>query len=146
VTDVTDATTGDTRPHATTMAVDGCGPHAAGRPGPDGAQTTRGGPVVLPPKTLARIAGPLHLLLIVAAAFALSVRSDIVEPDAAATAANIRASATLFRVSFVVDLTANLLYLLTAMALYLLFRHVHALAAAMVTFVAVSVAVGSLNL
>jgi hypothetical protein len=102
---------------------------------------------VLPPKTLARIAGPLYLLLIVAAAFALSVRSAVVEPDAAATAANIRASATLFRVGFVVDLTANLLYLLTAMALYLLFRRVHALAAAaMVTFVAVSVAVGSLNL
>jgi Domain of unknown function (DUF4386) len=103
---------------------------------------------MLLPKTLARIAGPLYLLLIVAAAFALSVRSSIVEPDAAAaTADNIRASATLFRVSFVVDLTANLVYLLTAMALYLLFRHVHGLvAAAMVTFVAVSVAVGSLNL
>jgi hypothetical protein len=101
----------------------------------------------LPPKTLARIAGPLYLLLIVAAAFALSVRSAVVEPDAAATAANIRASATLFRVGFVVDLAANLLYLLTVMALYLLFRRVHALAAAaMVTFVAVSVAVGSLNL
>jgi hypothetical protein len=103
---------------------------------------------MLPPRTLARIAGPLYLLLIVAAAFALSVRSAIVEPDAAAaTADNIRASATLFRVSFVVDVAANLVYLLTAMALYLLFRHVHALvAAAMVTFVAVSVAVGSLNL
>jgi hypothetical protein len=104
--------------------------------------------VMLPPRTLARIAGPLYLLLIVAAAFALSVRSAIVEPDAAAaTADNIRASATLFRVSFVVDLVANLVYLLTAMALYLLLRHVHELvAAAMVTFVAVSVAVGSLNL
>jgi Domain of unknown function (DUF4386) len=103
---------------------------------------------MLPPKTLARIAGPLYLLLIVAAAFALSVRAAIIEPDAAAaTADNIRASATLFRVSFVVDLTANLIYLLTAMALYLLFRHVHELvAAAMVTLVAVSVAVGSLNL
>jgi hypothetical protein len=99
------------------------------------------------PKTLARIAGPLYLLLIVAAAFALSVRSAIVGPDAAATADNIRASATLFRASFVVDLTANLIYLLTAMALYLLLRHVHGLvAAAMVTLVAVSVAVGSLNL
>jgi hypothetical protein len=100
------------------------------------------------PKTLARVAGPLYLLLIVAAAFALSVRSGIVEPGAAAaTADNIRASATLFRASFVVDVAANLVYLLTAMTLYLLFRHVHELvAAAMVTFVAVSVAVGSLNL
>jgi hypothetical protein len=103
---------------------------------------------MLPPRTLARIAGPLYLLLIVAAAFALSVRSTIVEPEAAAaTADNIRVSATLFRVSFVVDLIANLVYLLTAMALYLLFRHVQGLvAAAMVTLVAVSVAVGSLNL
>ena len=40
--------------------------------------------MMLPPKTLARIAGPLYLLLIVMAAFALSVRSAIVEPDAAA--------------------------------------------------------------
>jgi hypothetical protein len=100
------------------------------------------------PKLLARVAGPLYLLLIVAAAFAVSVRAAIVEPGAAAaTADNIRASATLFRVSFVVDVFANLVYLLTAMALYLLFRHVNqVVAAAMVVFVAVGVAVGSLNL
>jgi Domain of unknown function (DUF4386) len=50
-------------------------------------------------KTLARIAGALYLVMAVCAGFAeLYVRSRIVESgDAAATADNIRASATLFR-------------------------------------------------
>jgi hypothetical protein len=100
-------------------------------------------------KTLARIAGALYLVMAVCAGFAeLYVRSRIVEPgDAAATADNIRASATLFRLGFVVDLVQATFYLLTAMALYLLLRHVKPLvAAAMVTLVAVSVAIQSLNL
>jgi hypothetical protein len=100
-------------------------------------------------KTLARIAGALYLVMAVCAGFAeLYVRSRIVESgDAAATADNIRASATLFRLGFVVDLVQATFYLLTAMALYLLLRHVKPLvAAAMVTFVAVSVAIQCLNL
>lgn len=58
------------------------------------------------PKTLARIAGSLYLIMFVGAVFAGSVvRTRIVLPgDAAATADNIRASATLFRVGFVIDL------------------------------------------
>ena len=101
-----------------------------------------------PAPSLPRLSSLLYLSLIVAAAFALSVRSSIAHPgDAAATADAIRASSALFRLSFVVDLGANLLFLLTAMALFLLLRHVNQLAAAaMVTIVAVSVAVGSLNL
>jgi Domain of unknown function (DUF4386) len=101
-----------------------------------------------PPKTLARIAGLLYLILVVAAAFPEIMRAATVESgDAAATADNIRASATLFRLSFVSDLMASIAFLLTAMALYLLLRHVNQLvAAAMVTFVALSVAVGSLNI
>lgn len=101
------------------------------------------------PRSLARIAGLLYLLMACCAGFAeFYVRARIVVPgDATATADNIRASATLFRVGFVVDLVQATVFLLTAMALYLLLRHVHQLvAAAMVIFVAVSVAIQYLNL
>jgi hypothetical protein len=104
---------------------------------------------VVATKTLARIAGCLYLIVAVGGVFAeLYVRSGIVVPgNAAATADNIRASATLFRVGFVSDLVQATFLLLTAMALYLLLRHVNRLvAAAMVTFVAVSVAIMCLNL
>jgi hypothetical protein len=100
-------------------------------------------------RTLARIAGVLYLTVAVCSLFAeLYVRSGVVVPgDAAATADNIRASATLFRLGFVVDLVQATCFLLTAMALYLLLRHVNRLvAAAMVTLVAVSVAIMCLNL
>jgi len=100
-------------------------------------------------KRLARIAGSLYLIVAVLGGFAeLSVRSSIVTPgDAAATADNIRASATLFRLGFVSDLVQATCFLLTAMALYLLLKHVNTLvASAMVTFVAVSVAIMCLNL
>src|SRR5262249_11809896 len=66
--------------------------------------------------------------------------------DAAATADNIRASAMLFRAGFIGDLMAATFWLLTAMALYLLLRHVNQLAAAaMVTFAAVGAAIMGLN-
>jgi hypothetical protein len=78
----------------------------------------------------------------------LVVRDGIVEAgNAAATAENIRGSATLFRLGFVADLVQATVFLLAAMALYLLLRHVNELVAgAMVVFVAVSVAVICLNL
>jgi hypothetical protein len=104
---------------------------------------------MIPTRTLARTAGVLYLLVALCSMFAeLYVRSAIVVPgDAAATADNIRASATLFRLGFVVDLVQATCFLLTAMALYLLLRHVNRLvAAAMVTLVAVSVAIMCLNL
>ena len=100
-------------------------------------------------RTLARIAGSLYLVVAVGGMFAeLVVRSRIVEPgNAAATADNIRASATLFRAGFAADLVQAIFFLFTAMALYLLLRHVQELLArAMVVFVAVSVAIMSLNL
>jgi hypothetical protein len=66
--------------------------------------------------------------------------------DAAATAGNIRASATLFRVGFASDMVAATCWLLLAMALYLLLNHVHQLAAAaMVTFTAVGAGIQYLN-
>jgi len=99
------------------------------------------------PKTLARIAGLLYLGTSVPFVFAVQVRSRIIEPGhAAATADNIRASATLFRVALVADLVSWAGFLVTALALYLLLKHANQLAAvAMVAFVAVMVAVGYLN-
>jgi len=101
------------------------------------------------PKTLGRIAGSLYLVVAVLGGFAeLYVRSSVVVAgDAAATADNIRGSATLFRVGFVSDLVQATFFLLTAMALYLLLRDVHELVArAMVVIVSVSVAIICLNL
>ena len=100
-------------------------------------------------KGLARIAGSLYLVVAVLGGFAeLYVRSGVVVAgDATATADNIRDSATLFRVGFVSDLAQATFFLFTAMALYLLLRHVHELVArAMVVIVAVSVAIICLNL
>ncbi|MFD0772845.1 DUF4386 domain-containing protein [Streptomonospora algeriensis] len=100
------------------------------------------------PKTLARIAGSLYLLVAVFTVFAGVVNTRLVEPgNAAATADNIRASVALFRIGFLSELVGAVCFLLTAMVLYRLLKHVsRAAAAAMVTVVAVSVAIQSLNL
>jgi hypothetical protein len=100
-------------------------------------------------KRLARIAGVLYLGVAVLGGFAeLVVRDGIVElGHPAATANNIRESATLFRTGYVADLAQATLFLFTAMALYLLLRGVSELVArAMVLIVAVSVAIICLNL
>jgi len=104
---------------------------------------------MIAPRTLARTAGALYLVVVVAAIFPhFYVRARIVESgDAAATADNLRASAGLFRLGVASDLVANTFFLFTAMALYLLLKHVHQpVAAAMVVFVAVSVAIGCATL
>jgi hypothetical protein len=100
-------------------------------------------------KRLARIAGSLYLVVALLGGFAeLYVRARSVVPgNAADTADNIRASATLFRLGFASDLVQATFFLFTAMALYLLLRHVNELVArAMVVIVAVSVAIICLNL
>ncbi len=80
--------------------------------------------------------------------FAGLVNTRIVESgNASATAHNIETSATLFRIGFVSELAGATAFLSTALVLYLLLKHVNQMAAAaMVTFVAVSVAIQSLNL
>jgi Domain of unknown function (DUF4386) len=100
------------------------------------------------PRTLARIAGLLYLVVAVTAFFGVYVQSRIVESgDAAATAKNIAKSTTLYRWGFVSDLVQHTFFLFTALALYMLLRHVNQLvAAAMVIIVAVSVAIQSLNM
>jgi hypothetical protein len=100
-------------------------------------------------KRLASIAGSLYLGVAVLGGFAeLVVRERVVElGHPAATAESIRESAALFRAGFVADLMQATLFLLTAMALYLLLRRVNELVArAMVVIVSVSVAIMCLNL
>ncbi|MGH8881398.1 MAG: DUF4386 family protein, partial [Stackebrandtia sp.] len=74
---------------------------------------------MVPPRTLARIAGLLYLVVAVGGLFAITVNNGIAEAgDPAATADNLRASATLYRLSIVGNLVAGTFWLFTAMALY----------------------------
>jgi Domain of unknown function (DUF4386) len=98
---------------------------------------------------LARVAGLLYLIVAVCGGFSeLYVRSSVMVPgDAAATAAKVSASATLFRVGFVTDLVSITCFLLLALTLYALLSHVsHQIALSMMVIVAVSVAIMSLNM
>jgi len=98
-------------------------------------------------KVLARLAGILYFLIGGAAFNEGYVLPRIVRPgDAAGTAGNIRASATLFRLGVLGDLTAGTFWLLAGLALYALLHQVHRLAAlAMVTFAAVGAGIQILN-
>jgi hypothetical protein len=101
------------------------------------------------PKRLARVAGLFYVGLLVFSGFAwFGVRERLIVPgDAATTAENIAANATLFRVGFVSDLVGITFYLLLGMALYMLLRHVNtSVAAAMMVFVALGTAIYSANM
>ncbi len=76
---------------------------------------------------LARIAGSLYFIYIVIHVFAdvLGRSRIIVYGDAAATAENILASVWQFRIGFMLDLFAAILFLLTAWALYRLLKPVN---------------------
>jgi hypothetical protein len=100
-------------------------------------------------RRLARIAGLLYLLVAVTGGFSeLYVRARARVPgDAAATADNVAASATLFRVGAVADLVSVTCFLVLALVLYRLLRPVGANAAlAMLVLNAVSVAAMTANL
>ena len=99
-------------------------------------------------KSLARVAGILYLMMALTTAIAGYARGSlVVSGDPSATTSHLRSAATLFRVGVTADLVSATLFLLTAMALYVLVRDVDRLAAAaMVTFVAISVAIQALNL
>ena len=75
----------------------------------------------------ARMAGFLYLIYMVLHIFADVIGRSrlIVYGDAATTAKNIMASAWQFRIGFMLDLFAALLFLLTAWALYLLLKPVN---------------------
>ena len=99
-------------------------------------------------KKTARIAGLLYLLTVVFGILAEFVRSTlIVYGDAAATAHNIMASESLFRIGFVSDLIMMTCYLLLALILYVLLKPVNKnLASLFVLFTLVSVAIMCINM
>ncbi|MDQ7903970.1 DUF4386 family protein [Phytohabitans sp. ZYX-F-186] len=76
------------------------------------------------PRTLARTAGLLYLIVAVTGGFAeLYVRSGALVPgDAAATAANIAESATLFRAGFATDLVNITCVLLVGLTMHALLK------------------------
>jgi Domain of unknown function (DUF4386) len=80
----------------------------------------------LAPQTLARTAGALYLVIIVAGIWSeMSVRVALIVPgDAAATAANVLASQGLFRASFIADTIMALSDVILAVLLYVIFRPV----------------------
>lgn len=101
------------------------------------------------PKRLARIAGLFYLGQLVLSGFSqMYVRPSVfVAGDATATADNVRASATLFRIGLATDLAGLTCFLLMGMTLFFLLRTVDQRAAlAMVIFVAVGVALGAVDL
>jgi hypothetical protein len=79
------------------------------------------------PKRLARIAGVLYLVVAVFAAFAFNYATGTVYMmgDAAATAQKLMANGGLVRAGVVADLIQATAWIFTAMALYLLLRHVN---------------------
>jgi Domain of unknown function (DUF4386) len=100
-------------------------------------------------KALARTAGALYLLLAVLGGFSeLYVRDGVDVPgNAAATAANIVQSETLFRVGALTDLVGITVFLVLGLILFSLLRPVSPLASTtMLVFVAVAVAVMTLNM
>jgi hypothetical protein len=78
------------------------------------------------PRTYARIAGLLYLIIIVCAGFSEGyVRSSLIVPgDAAATAGNIMAHEWLFRAGFVGDLIAFITDAVVALLFYVLLKPV----------------------
>jgi hypothetical protein len=78
-------------------------------------------------KKTTRMAGLLYLIYIIFHVFAdvIGRSKIIVYGDAAATAKNIVASAWQFRIGFMIDLFAAVLFLLTAWALYMLLKPVN---------------------
>jgi hypothetical protein len=97
------------------------------------------------PKTLARIAGGLYLLLAILGGWAqLAARASIYIPgDAAATANNIVANETLFRLSIAADIGMALSFVLLGLALHRLLAPENAAwATRMLVFI--SVAAGSI--
>src|SRR5207237_5873823 len=74
-----------------------------------------------------RLAGLLYLIVVVAGVFTLKIVPDgiLVPGDAAATADHLRASETLFRFAMLIDVLAEVLFLIVVVALYRLLKDVH---------------------
>ena len=101
-----------------------------------------------PTDKAARVAGAIYLSMAVTAPFSLIYipRTLIVRADATATADNILAHETLFRLGIVADLITSVIFVLLVMALYRLLSGVNKThASLMVALVLVSAAVGFVN-
>ena len=97
---------------------------------------------------LARIAGAIYLSMVVTGPFSLIYVPTklIIKGNAAATAANILAHETMFRLAIFADLVGQVIFICLAVALYRLLREVsRPWAWLMVAFVLVSAAVCFLN-
>jgi Domain of unknown function (DUF4386) len=100
------------------------------------------------PKRLARIAGVLYLLVGIFGGFAEGYvyPKMYVAGDAAATAGNVVANPGLVRLGVVADLVDQTLFVLLALTLYILLRHVNKGAArVMVVLVALAAGIECLN-
>ena len=99
------------------------------------------------PLTYARLAGILYLLVVPLGIFSLFVSSKLsVSGDAGATASNILAFESLFRLGIVSDLLASLVMLAVVLVLYKLFEPVNKnMARLMVIFVLIAVPIVMLN-
>src|SRR6266568_1139063 len=103
---------------------------------------------VHPTDKAARVAGAVYLSLVLTAPFSLLYVPGklIVRGNAAATADNILAHETLFRLAILADLVGQVIFICLAIALYRLLSGVNKTwAGLMVAFVLVSAAVGFLN-
>src|SRR6184192_1683340 len=101
-----------------------------------------------PIKKAARIAGAIYLSMVVVGPFSLIYVPSklIVHGNAAATADNILAHETMFRLSILADLVGQVIFICLAIALYRLLSGVNKIwAALMVALVLVSAAVGFVN-
>ena len=101
-----------------------------------------------PTDKAARVAGAVYLSMVFTAPFSLIYVPNklIVRGDATATAANVVAHDTLFRLSILGDLVGQVIFICLAIALYRLLSNVNrSWALLMVGFVLVSAAVGFLN-
>ena len=101
-----------------------------------------------PTDKTARIAGAVYLSMVLTAPFSLIYVPEklIVRGNATATAENILAHETMFRLSIFGDLIGQVIFICLAIALYRLLSGVNkTLAGLMVAFVLVSAAVGFLN-
>jgi hypothetical protein len=101
-----------------------------------------------PTDKAARVAGAIYLSMVSTAPFSLIYVPNklIVRGDATATASNILAHQTLFRLSILGDLVGHVIFICLGIALYRLLSNVsRSWALLMVGFVLVSAAVGFLN-
>jgi len=99
------------------------------------------------PRLRARVAGLLYLIGSVAGVFGILYGPSLIVPgDAAATARNILASESLFRLSIVSALVDQMVFILVVLALYQVLKPVNQnMAVLMVIFLLLSVPIAMLN-